>query len=131
MKMNKNLSLFDNHQYLNIETFRKNGNGVKTPVWFVQNDDALLVWTESQSGKAKRIRQNGHVNIAPCTASGEPLGEWVSASAFVHDSPEAVAQVTQSMRRKYGVPFTLFRMAGRIRKAQYTAIKIQINKETI
>jgi len=27
---------FDNHQYLNIETFRKSGVGVQTPVWFVR-----------------------------------------------------------------------------------------------
>jgi hypothetical protein len=26
-------------QYLNIETFRKNGQGVKTPVWFVEDGD--------------------------------------------------------------------------------------------
>lgn len=26
---------FERRHYLNIETFRKNGQGVKTPLWFV------------------------------------------------------------------------------------------------
>lgn len=29
---------FNSHQYLNLETFRKDGWGVKTPVWFVRED---------------------------------------------------------------------------------------------
>ena len=32
-------------QYLNLETFRKSGVGVKTPVWFVQDGDTLYVRT--------------------------------------------------------------------------------------
>ena len=65
------LEQFQKQQYLNIETFRKSGQGVKTPVWFAQDGDSLYVWTQADSGKAKRIRNNGDVNIAPCTASGD------------------------------------------------------------
>jgi PPOX class probable F420-dependent enzyme len=50
-------------QYLNIETFRKSGLGVKTPVWFGQDDDTIFVRTIANSGKVKRIRHNGQVNI--------------------------------------------------------------------
>jgi len=33
----------NNHQYINVETFRKNGVCVKTPLWFAQDDDRLVV----------------------------------------------------------------------------------------
>lgn len=70
---------FENQSYLNIETFRKSGAGVKTPVWFVEEGDTFYIWTEASSGKAKRIRQDEKVRIVPSTVSGKPRGEWVDA----------------------------------------------------
>ena len=87
------LKQFEKQQYLNIETFRKNGQGVKTPVWFVQDGEALQVWTQAGSGKAKRIRNNGTVRVAPSTGSGEPTGEWVDARAETNESPDAIIHV--------------------------------------
>jgi uncharacterized protein len=118
------IKAFENQQYLNIETLRKNGQGVKTPVWFAQEGDALYVWTESSSGKARRIRNNGQVQVAPSRGDGAPLGEWTPAQAVVDDSPEALAQVKKLMGKKYGVVFTLFGLLGRFRKAQYTTLKV-------
>ena len=54
--MDKQISeSFKDYQYINVETFRKNGKGVKTPVWFVNDANTLAVRTESSSGKMKRI----------------------------------------------------------------------------
>jgi uncharacterized protein len=121
------LTLFENQKYLNIETFRKNGKGVRTPVWFTQDGDALLIWTQADSGKAKRIRRDGSVRIAPSTGAGEPLGDWIPARAQVDESPEAIRHIRQLMSRKYGFMFSLFGLLGKMRKATYTAIKIQVN----
>lgn len=118
-------SAFQNQQYLALETFRKNGQGVRTPVWFAQEGDALFVWTETSSGKAKRIRRNGTVRIAPSTGAGEALGEWIEARAQADDSPEALRQVQALMRKKYGISFDLFGLLGKLRKAKYTSIRIQ------
>lgn len=118
------LSAFQNQQYLALETFRKNGQGVRTPVWFAQEGDALFVWTEASSGKAKRIRRDGTVRIAPSTGAGEALGEWTEAHAQADDSPEALHQVQALMRKKYGVSFDLFGLLGKLRKAKYTSIRI-------
>jgi uncharacterized protein len=30
-------------KYLNLETFRKNGESMKTPVWFVQQEGTIFV----------------------------------------------------------------------------------------
>ena len=120
------LKQFEKQQYLNIETFRKNGQGVKTPVWFVQDGEALQVWTQAGSGKAKRIRNNGTVRVAPSTGSGEPTGEWMDAQAQTNESPEAIKHVEKLMQKKYGVMFYLFGFVGKMRGgANYTAIKIQ------
>ena len=118
------LSAFQNQQYLALETFRKNGQGVRTPVWFAQEGDALFVWTEASSGKAKRIRRDGTVRIAPSTGAGEALGEWTEARAQADDSPEALRHVQALMRKKYGVSFDLFGLLGKLRKAKHTSIRI-------
>jgi uncharacterized protein len=121
------LKQFEKQQYLSIETFRKNGIGIKTPVWFVQDGEKLYIWTESSSGKAKRVRNNGRVNIAPSRGDGAPLGEWVPANVGYDDSPTAQQHVQELMIKKYGLMFHLFGLLGRLRKAQYTTLKVETN----
>ena len=121
------LKQFEKQQYLNLETVRKNGLAVNTPVWFAQDGDLLFVWTQTGAGKAKRIRNNGSVRIAPSTASGEPVGDWMPAKAQTNESPEAIRHVEKLMQKKYGVMFYVVGLLGRLRGgAKYTAIKIQI-----
>ncbi len=81
------LNQLDKQNYLNIETYRKTGVGVKTPVWFVQDDHTIYVRTLADSGKVKRIRNNRKVKIAPCKMDGALLGRWMPATAReVNDS---------------------------------------------
>ena len=119
-----NLEQFEKQQYMNIETFRKNGQGVKTPVWFAQDGDALLLWTMDSSGKAKRIRRDGKVRVVPSTASGEPVGEWIETQARADNSGEAVSHAAKLFKQKYGFMFNVFATMGKLRKAKYTAIKV-------
>ena len=112
---------------MNIETLRKSGQAIKTPVWFVQDGEALRVWTQAGSGKAKRIRNDGTIRVAPCTSSGEVLGEWLPAHAQTDESPDAIKHVEKLMKKKYGVMFHIFGFLGKLRGgAKYTAIKIQV-----
>jgi uncharacterized protein len=81
-------------KYLNIETFRKNGQGVRTPVWFAGEPEGgvpekVYVYSTSDSGKAKRIRNNGRVGVAPCDVRGKLFGEWVEARAEIVAGAEA------------------------------------------
>jgi uncharacterized protein len=95
-------------KYLNLETFKKNGTGVKTPVWFAadpsanldSNEAKLYVYTIGVSGKVKRIRNNPRVRIAPCDMRGKVLGEWVEARAEIVTSEED-ARGTQLLKKKY------------------------------
>ena len=106
---------FKDQEFLSIETFRKNGIGVNTTVWFAQEGDMLYIWTIGDSGKAKRIRNNARVNIAPCKRFGKVTGEWMAAQASVYDSAAAVRHVETLLRRKLGVVFAVFGMMDRLR----------------
>lgn len=121
------LQAFEKQQYLNIETFRKNGQGVKTPVWFVQEGEALHIWTEMTSGKAKRIRHNPQVNVVPCKSAGEPLGEWMPATAQVDGSPAALKHLVRLMRKKYGLLFLALRALNQMRGGKYTALSVRLS----
>jgi|HubBroStandDraft_4_1064222.scaffolds.fasta_scaffold87955_1 PPOX class probable F420-dependent enzyme len=71
-------------KYLSLETYRKNGTGVQTPVWFASAPGGeLYVYTIADSGKAKRIRRSGVVKIAPCDVRGKPTGKWLDARAEI------------------------------------------------
>ena len=99
---------FAGHKYLNLETFKKSGEGVKTPVWFAadpsasldSNDAKLCVYTIGVSGKVKRIRNNPRVKIAPCDMRGRVLGEWVEARVAIVTSEEA-ARGMRLLNKKY------------------------------
>jgi uncharacterized protein len=90
-------SAFREQKYLSLETFRRSGEGVKTPVWFAADPKVditsegarLFVYTIGVSGKVKRIRNNGHVKIAPCTARGRVIGPWQDARAQIITGEEA------------------------------------------
>jgi PPOX class probable F420-dependent enzyme len=99
---------FAGHKYVNLETFKKNGEGVKTPVWFAadpsvsldSSDAKLYVYTIGVSGKVKRIRNNSRVRVAPCNTRGGLLGEWVEARAEIVIGEEAEHGM-QLLNKKY------------------------------
>lgn len=125
--MNNALKQFEKQQYLNLETFRKNGQGVKTPVWFAQDGDTLRIWTQADSGKVKRIHRDGNVRIVPSTASGEPTGEWAEAHAKVLEDTREVDFTARLFKKKYGIMFNLFGAMGKLRRAKYTTIQVEIH----
>jgi PPOX class probable F420-dependent enzyme len=116
-------------QYLNLETFRKNGVSVKTPVWFVQEGAALYVRTVANSGKVKRIRNNGQVNIAACKMDGALLGEWLSAKAREMKDEETGRKVNHLLDRKYGLMKKMFALASALQRRQYTVLEIKPGEE--
>ena len=122
----KNIEQFENQQYLNIETFRKNGQGVKTPVWFARDGETLRIWTQADAGKAKRIRQDGKVRIVPSTASGEPVGEWIESKAAVLVSSEEVQHTAALFKQKYGLMFNVFGVMGKLRGAKFITIQVEL-----
>jgi PPOX class probable F420-dependent enzyme len=63
-----------------LVTYKKNGDGVPTPVWFALDGEArLYVWTELNAYKAKRLARNAEALLAPCDPRGAPLGSPIAA----------------------------------------------------
>lgn len=100
--MNANsLSQFVNQRYLNLETYRKTGKPVATPIWFAEANGRLYIYSLANAGKVKRIRNNPKVKIAPCDVRGNTKGEWVGATARIVEQREA-ALGHELLRQKYG-----------------------------
>lgn len=99
---------FAGEKYLSLETFRKNGEGVRTPVWFASAEGqggsggvtVLYIYTIGNTGKVKRIRNNPQVRIAPCDMRGNVSGEFIAARAEILQG-EAAAHGMQLLNRKY------------------------------
>jgi uncharacterized protein len=87
-------------KYISLTTFRKTGVGVATPVWFGEEGGKLYVMTRSDMGKAKRIRNNPQVRVAPCTIRGRVTGPESAATARSLP-PEEHARARQTLNRKY------------------------------
>lgn len=87
-------------RYISLATFRKTGVAVYTPIWFAEMDDKLYFMTNEKLGKVKRIRNNSHVKIAPCTIRGKITGPEFSASARIL-GPEDAKRVRQAIKDKY------------------------------
>jgi uncharacterized protein len=115
----------EKHDFLNLETFRKNGEGVRTPVWFAADPASdirsrgakLYIYTVENTGKVKRVRNNPRVRIAPCNRTGGLQGEWIEANARVVEGAEAVLGL-KLLTQKYFLKrifdlFAVFRKAKR------------------
>lgn len=89
-------------KYVLVTTFRKDGRAVPTPVWAARDGDGLVVWTVADSGKVKRIRNNGTVRLAPCTSRGKPTGEEVAGRAELLDGP-ATERARRLIAARYGL----------------------------
>lgn len=99
---------FAGQKYLSLETFRKSGEGVRTPVWFASAEGhggsggvtVLYIYTIGNTGKVKRIRNNPLVRVAPCDMRGNVTGEWIASRAEILQG-DAAAHGMQLLNRKY------------------------------
>ena len=105
----KKLLQFEGEKYLNLETYRKNGRAVRTPVWFVESDGTIYIRTSDDTGKYKRIRNNPSVQIAPCDMRGKVKSEWVKGEARIVSEEEKL-EVFKMLEKKYGMIYKMTRM---------------------
>ena len=118
-------------KYLSLTSFRRDGTGVATPVWFVEAGRRLLVETDAASYKVRRIRRDPRVTVVPCTATGRLRGTPVPARAEV--LPEAeVPHAERLLARKYRVdllvvkPFRALQAALHPRRPRETPVILKL-----
>ncbi len=94
-------------KYISLATFRKSGIPVYTPVWFAEKNGKLYLFTNPNSGKVKRIRNNPQIRFATCSIRGRIGGPEFSGRARILGADES-RHARQLLERKYWlmrVPF--------------------------
>lgn len=123
---NDKLAQFANEKYLNLESYRNNGQGVQTPLWFAEADGVFYFYTVAHSYKVKRIHKNPHIRIAPCDYRGKVKGEWVDARAYRLDQSEA-RHADDLLNRKYGLAKRILNFFAKIRGHERAAFVIRFD----
>jgi PPOX class probable F420-dependent enzyme len=119
----------DQHRYLSLATFRRNGAEVATPVWFAASANRLYVFTAGQSGKVKRLRASPRARVAPCDARGRVTGAWHEATARLVEEERTIRQARAALHAKYGWQLVLLdfgaRLSGRLQRRAWIEIEVR------
>jgi PPOX class probable F420-dependent enzyme len=121
----QHLAPFVGQRYLNLESYKRDGTPVQTPVWFAEDRGVLYVYTRANAGKVKRIRRHPRIRIAPCTMRGTVTGPWVEAEATIVDATTA-AHGHALLRQKYGWMKGIGDVFSRIMQRERVVIAIRV-----
>ena len=106
-------------RYLSVTSFKRDGTGVATPVWFVSDGRRLYALTDLHSAKVRRIRRNPRVLVAPCRPSGKLRDEPVEARAEVLTATADLERVQRLLMERYKLSYRLvmliYRLGRRLR----------------
>ncbi|ATD72233.1 MULTISPECIES: PPOX class F420-dependent oxidoreductase [Gordonia] len=113
-------------KYVQLTTYRKDGTPVSSPVWAVLDGDRLLVWSETEAWKVKRLKRNPKVVVQATDARGKKLsGEPVSGTGVVLDA-EGTRHVRKKLAEKYGLLARVLLFSSKIRRGESGTIGIAI-----
>lgn len=97
MTTNKELS---KAKFISLETYKRNGQAVRTPVWFLQENGIVYFHSPAKSWKVKRLQKNPSVRLAPCSRGGKVLGDWLKGKAALiggEEGKKVVSKVNSSL----------------------------------
>jgi hypothetical protein len=119
------LAQFASQRYLNLESFKRDGTPVQTPVWFAEDGGTLYIYTLANAGKVKRIRRNPRVRIVPCTMRGNVTGQWIEAEATIVNAATAEHGHTLLLQ-KYGWMKRLGNVFSELMKRERVVMTIRL-----
>ncbi|HYF25555.1 MAG TPA: PPOX class F420-dependent oxidoreductase [Baekduia sp.] len=106
-------------RFLSVTSFKRDGTGVATPLWFVADGDRLFALTDLHSPKVRRIRRDPQVLVASCRPDGGLRGDPVRAHAEVLTAAADLDRVQQLLIRRYRLSYRLvmlvYRLGRRVR----------------
>ncbi len=106
-------------RYLSITSFKRDGTGVATPVWFVSDGRRLFAFTDLHSPKIWRIRRNPEVLVASCRVNGKLRRTPVAARAEVLTEGADLERVQRLLLARYTVSYRVvmlfYRLGRRVR----------------
>lgn len=117
--------------YVNLETYRKTGVAVKTPVWVALHNGAGYVFSAGDAGKIKRLRNNPAVSLAACDFRGNVHGPWVAGTACIVTDTAEISAAYAAFDLKYGLRMKLTNLLSRLtgRYARRAMIAISLTDE--
>ena len=118
------LDELESEKYISLETYRKNEEPVKTPVWFVTKNNLIYVVTRDQTGKVKRLRNNPNVKFATCTIKGNVTGHWIKGKVTILDEQET-KEAVKWRDKKYGFMAKIAKFVSKS-KGNFFAFSIKI-----
>ncbi|ORV42389.1 PPOX class F420-dependent oxidoreductase [Mycobacterium conspicuum] len=104
-------------QYILLTTFTKDGRPKPTPIWAAldkERGDRLLVITQADSWKVKRIRNTPRVTMATCTMGGRATSDAVEGTAALLDKSQTGA-VYDAIGERYGIVGKVFNFFSKLR----------------
>jgi PPOX class probable F420-dependent enzyme len=112
-------------EYILLTTFTKDGRPKPTAIWAAPAGDRLVVITQEQSWKVKRIRNTPRVTIAVCDRRGNPKGEAVEATASILDK-SANAATYDAIGKRYGLLGKTFNAFSKLRGGMTKNVTIEL-----
>ena len=115
-------------QYILLTTFTKDGRPKPTPIWAAldkERGDRLLVITEGDSWKVKRIRNTPRVTLATCNMRGRATSEAVEGTAAVLDKSQTGA-VYDAIGGRYGILGWLFNFVSKLRGGMENNVGLEL-----
>ena len=94
------LDAFVRQKTVLLTTYKRDGSPVGTPVHLAVDGNRAYFRTYDASWKAKRLRRNAHVEVAPSTVRGKPTGSQLGGEARLLDGDEA-ATAAHALAGKY------------------------------
>jgi hypothetical protein len=123
--MSNALAQFQNEKYVSLQTYKKNGQGVPTPVWFCIDGNVMYISAPDHTGKIKRVRNNPQVQIAACDARGKLTGPWVAGRARFANATETQT-AERLLNRRYHVQRMLIHLVGKIRGWRTVTLAVEL-----
>jgi PPOX class probable F420-dependent enzyme len=97
-------------RYILLTTFTKDGRPKPTPIWAAPvGDGRLVVITEGDSWKVKRIRNTPRVTLAICDVKGNPKSDAIDATATILDKSQT-GLVYDAIGKRYGLLGKVFNL---------------------
>jgi PPOX class probable F420-dependent enzyme len=116
-------SQFTNGRLLALESIRKNGQPIVTPLLFIVQDGAFYMRTPASTAKVKRIRRHPFVRLAPADWRGRPVGDWLVGEAKIYPAVE-MAWVNERFKEKYGLVKRLIDWRNSLRRPGFVVIEV-------
>ena len=122
-----NLLDFADNEYINLITYRKDNTPVTTPVSLSSVEDYLVITTNVNAGKVKRIRANGKATIYTTDQRGsKKLSDEIDVKASIIQDENEKQLGVKSIKKKY---FPISKMFIRGSDEMRAIIKLEEKEE--